>query len=741
MSAPKDQPGGSPGRQAEDDRANAAAEPGKLGSPPEPPKDDKPPLDHEAEQQERRAAEDRNAALKGLREADDPLSRAESARSDEILKEAFRRFGQSGSDVHMKFNFFQDTVEFGGGLNMGDARTASDRPGELGAAWVASHVEHFVRPSAFGDALDTLRAHHLVLLEDHPGTGRTAGALNLLTSVSDGERPCYLLSASESLAAATWKPPVPGAAYLLDLGGSALMSADDLDLGWIDRIAACLGAVDSHLVVLTGRAGGALAEATHSPCVIGSLGSLDLVEIIVRRVLGSDPSPVERAMLVDKVTAAGGAALLADLPEPRFAVHLAEAMRGAKDLKALIAEMRDPKLRVRAWFGRHRDPDEIAFMLAVAVLENATFLTVSDAAVELHKLLDPVPENGRPPRLRFRERLSAERTWIILSDSAHRGDPQRVRLADPALRVPVLEHAWLHLDGEREPMLRWIRRLVNDPDYEVRTNTAVSLSLFARNDHVHAVRRYLRPWAADDSARVRESAAMTLAVLGADPELTDLVWAELHLWTDETNPSLRRRATAAAAVGGPLGAGRPEEAFRILRRGLDDENWSGLVPVASGVVGLVGMGCETDALRALVSWSDPEGELDIVRQALLIFVSAAFAPLPWAWNPGVPLVIADGGRNRRRLTRMLGRALNDEISREYALKALRRCVTDHAEDDLAGRQALAELLSEVIGLGPRQAKRIIWHLDRWARDPARPSAAAGALHATLTNPTSTRTSR
>ncbi|MGI8335170.1 hypothetical protein ACRYCC_34920 [Actinomadura scrupuli] len=744
MTDPPEQSGDAGHHRAGGERGPAAPPP-KEEKAPEP---EHTPEERRAEEERRKAEEERDEAVKGLRESEDPRSRAESAQINAILKEAFRRFGQRGPDVHMKVNFFQDSVEFGGGLNMGGGSTpAPGGGGELDAAWVKAHVEHFVRPAEFDATLRILTEHRLVLLADVPGAGCTAAAINLLTSASSRSGTCYQIPASAELAAASWEPPTKEMAYLVDLSDPSDASpvrAADLGGGWIERIAARLRTADSHMVVLTGPADGALADASmHSPCVVSSLGALDLMEVVVRRVLGRSPSTAERGRLVDQVTAGGGAALLAEWSEPRVAVHLADALRAGDDLATVVAQLRDSAPRVRSWFGRQRDPAAMAFALAAAMLEDATYLTVSDAAAELHRLLVPSPGDVRPPRLRFRERLGSDPRWIVLRVAARRGDPERVRFTDATLREAVLEYAWLHLDGEREALLRWIRRLINDPDFEVRTSTAVSMSLFARHDHVHAVRRYLRPWAADDSERVRESAAMTMAMLGADPDLTDIVWKELDLWTDEVNPRLRLRTTAAATVGGPLGADRPEHAFRILRCGLDDDTWRGLGATADGVGRLIELECDTEALRALVEWSDPVGDPEIVQQALLIFVFTVFAPLPWTREPegapGAPLVIADHGRNRRRLTRLLGRALGDETARDYALTALRRCFSDHADHDARAREALSELLLGVAALNPRQAKRITYHLDRWARDPVRPSPGAKAVHAALTHSTSTRT--
>src|SRR5262249_54272590 len=149
------------------------------------------------------------------------------------------------------------------------------------------------------------------------------------------------------------------------------------------------------------------------------------------------------------------------------------------------------------------------------VLEETSYLTLSDAAVDL--LDELCPGEPAPAAPRFLRSLATEHPWIELAgpgEPAAGSAPAAVRFRSPLLRLAVLGYAWTEFDGMRPTLLAWLRRQAGHPDIEVRARAAHAAGLLAREDLQHGLHRYLVPWADSDSVALRRSAALALGVVG-----------------------------------------------------------------------------------------------------------------------------------------------------------------------------------------------------------------------------------
>ncbi|QXJ22225.1 hypothetical protein AGRA3207_003192 [Actinomadura graeca] len=705
-------------------------------------------------------------ALRGLRGSEDSLTRAETERFAAILEGAWGRMlrERRSGDVHIgTLTMFGDEVKVGGDLGVGGARagggTVARDTVPLDGATLSAHRDFYVRPPGYTDALGLLGEHHLLVLAVPVGTGRDAAAVNLLTDAlaaaghaadaAADAGACYHLTDPAAVVMGDWTPAVTRAGYIVDLDGPAkgrdLVVSSGLDEGWIDMTARRVRAAEGFMVVLTGAPRGALMEAAaHSRHVVTSLGEVDPAAVIARRLFGPDPGPGALDDLRRSLAEAGALDLMARQPGPRMAVRLAAALGEHDDPASAVQSLSDPTTQVHAWFGRHRAPETTCFTLATAALEGAGYLTVSDAAVELYRLLDPTAAD--PPDLRFRERLGTDHPWIELSDeragngAAARWEPARVRFTDDLLQPAVLTYAWHHLDGCRPVLLRWLRRLVDHRDIEVRGRAAVTVGLLARGDLDYALHRFLRSWAGDESRTQRETAAAALGLAASERELTEPVWRLLESWAAEGGTPFqnRLRRTAAGAVGGPLGNWQPERALVLLGDVLDDEQWSGLVAVSTSVLRLVEQGRETEVLGALLEWSRPQDDSALVAQALSVFVFVALSPVPWSHVPGgsagAPLVVADNGRHRRQMEELWARALARKPAQEHALEALRDFLTEQADNDPATLEAVRAMVVGVAARSDRHRRRLDWYFSTWAADEERPCRPAAVLRRALPRP-------
>ncbi len=399
-----------------------------------------------------------------------------------------------------------------------------------------------------------------------------------------------------------------------------------------------------------------------------------------------------------------------------------------------MAALRDPSGQVHEWFHLHRAPDALAFALAAAVLEDSGYLTVAEAANRLRAALS-APDPA-PPDIRFRDRLSDEQPWLRLA-TAETGGPPQVRFRSSLLRQVVLAYAWTTLDGYRDALLEWLRRLLTHPDLEVRARAAVAAGVLAWADHHYAVHRFLKSWAGSTSWPVRQAAATALGVAGSRPDTEEPVWELLRTWASSGSSAYARRlaGTAANTVGGLLGRNSPERAVKVLRAALDrDDDWGTLTPVAWGGVHLIHQGRAVYVLDGYLDWSEPQDLSPLVVKSLSAFIFAVSQPyeedtvstVPGA-VPGVPLLLSQLDEYPTQLAELWARALARKPTQEPALDALRAWLDVYGPRCLRTPPPLADLLIDIARRPGKHRQRLLYWLDRWARDRDRPSEPAAEL--------------
>ncbi|MGH3852120.1 MAG: hypothetical protein ACRDR6_01200 [Pseudonocardiaceae bacterium] len=682
--------------------------------------------------------------------------RLDAARSQEIF--AIRTLNFFAADVSVGHDFNTGVA----GTGRGAPRDASG-PVPVGSAHLTDYTAAYVQPPGFADALAVLERRHLVVLSAPAGTGRDTAALSLLIKVlgdtEKTEEPALFdLTADSVLTDEAWTVPGKACGYVasdaeMPAGTSPrswrlVAAAERLDDAWLTRTSALLVEAESFLVVITGPLRGRLAAATRrTDFIVEHLGMPDPLEIVRTRVLAA-VRELDPAELDGQLTKAGASSMVAERPAPRFAVRVSgavvDALNANEDLAQALEVLRDPGEQVHEWFGYHTEPDQIAFAIATALLEESSFLTVSDAAVRLYLALSS--ESNPPPTLRFRCTLAASQPWIELTepDVAPAAGPPvaaTVRFRSPLLAAAVLTYAWNEFDGMRPALLAWLQRLVGDPDVEVRARAATAAGILAAGDFQHALHRYLLPWAQSRLPTLRQSAALALGVVGAVPSHTPRVWELLRTWAAEAEPDIDRAlpAAAATAAGGPLGVDQPERALPVLRTLLSDGDWSLLRPVALSVLQLVENGGSQHVLRALLEWTAPEDASGIMIKGLLAYVFTVRQPASDStlerssgahegdtMTPRWPALLADAHQYRDELPELWGRALDSSKVRPLALEALREWLRV-VDDNPTTFERVLDVLTGVANRGDRDLERLEYHLDRWVNDEDDPSPAAAHI--------------
>lgn len=665
--------------------------------------------------------------------------RLDAARSAKIAEK------YSGATV-----VFAGPTSFGGGLHTGGARgkrapRMPSEPVEHTKTYLDDYTGAFVEPDWFDDACRQLLNRRLLVLSGASGTGRYAAALKLLSEVLRGSGPPRVRQLKPDVFGdVTWAVTDKAVGYVvLDerpaerryRGGKPPVTAEAMDDVWMTRARQQLEDSHSFLVVITGTLRGRLASASrrHEFVLEGLTAPDPQLVFDARLEAASLKAPIEEVRR--RLAGTDLAALLAERPRPGFAVRAANtvvaAVNHGDDLARVVRELRDPGEQVTEWFGDTVDPAEIAFAVATAVLEGCGYLTVSDAAAELHRRL---AGKAAEPVTHMRRTMRTDHTWIELAvgDDPHAGEI--VRFRNPDLRLAVLVHAWHELDGMRPAIQEWLRGMAGHSDVEVRARAATAAGSLAVGDLHHALHTYLRPWAESEVPEEQQSAAIALGVVGRRPEHNARVWGLLREFAAHTRhrPESPLSHTAALAAGGLMGLADPVSALRLLRELLAADDWSLLHPCAFSVARLVEDGASGHAVPALREWSDLAPRGDAAVRVLTAFVIAA-RPTPLglvhtgSGRPPWPALLRDAGRHRDDVPELWARALANRSVRDLALDALRDWLR-LADHDRTAYPVVLGVLAGIADLGEYEERDLLHQLEIWALDHRDPSAAAARAH-------------
>jgi hypothetical protein len=678
-------------------------------------------------------------ALKALRDGSgEDTEEAEAARAAMIATRVVSRLQRDPSGARIgSVALFNGAVSFGGGLGMGDGPSSGRADAGLirvEGEELAQYTEFYCQPAVYSEAFGQLSDNRLIVLVGSAGSGREAAAWNLLAEAlasSPDDSGCYRVVNDPRVVDSTWTPPKKHSGYVIMLDD---LPNDVITERWFSDITTRVRTAHSFLVLVCeqARAGQVRAAARSSGLVI-QLDAVDPIWIVQRRVLGHEPDPTELAELDERLRSHGVTALLGEQRQPHIAVRIAEVIRTGGDLAVEVRTLRDPTSQVHQWFGSHEDKETRCFSLAAAALEDASYLTVSDAAMDLHGILEPMSTSSVD--IKFRERLGSNHAWLEVSilsepDDGVALEVPRVRFRDPLVQQAVLGYAWSYLDGYRPAMLNWLRRLVEHRNVEVRARTSVAAGVIAWSDYEYAMDRYIRSWAGHQRKSMRQAAATALDVAGAHPDITEPVWSVLEAWAPGSGTPFSKRLslTAAMVAGGLMGYNQPTRAMAVLRTVLDRLDWAPLVTVGHSVLRLVELDRVDEVLTGLLAWSSPQDSSPFVTKTLSVFTFVMCQPAP---DGGTPVLFAQAPKWRTRLVELWARALARKPAQIQALKALRDCLDRYGETDTTVMTELRQILIGVADYPGEHRRRLEWYLHDWANDRNRPSAAAARLRAEI----------
>jgi hypothetical protein len=649
----------------------------------------------------------------------------------------------------------------------------------------------YVQPDEYGQALQALASHRVVVLQGKPGSGRHAMARYLLLHALEVERIDEVGLTTEL---GELKPRQKGSGHVLERcppERAGRLRADHLrmDKTTLERWQGYLVVtVDDGVSVLPG-------EESEQLVVCASVPDLQLVlerhlDLYLRGRNGLRDE--DREWLAGD-TVRHYLARHGELRRTvRLARHLARPLAAAptpdryQRLDSMLEAVESPEQRAKRQLERSPDVEHWSYVIALAVYEGGRPHLVADAAGLLAQRLapgDPRSDTAWQPGLARAERLQqagADRFHAVtdaaslLAQRLAPGDPRsdpawqpgpgraewlertgaelfdareqavtfnrsptcRVQFKDPALRSAILDRVWNELDELRGPVRDWLDALGGDTDPEVHERTAEAVGYLASHGFGYVLDLVIFPWAYR-SRTTREAAALALGALARDKRFTKQVLALLSQWARWGDDPLRE--TAAMAHGREIGQREPTTALRELRRLAVREGL--LLPVAEALFELVRRWRHREVLEALGEWTRrPErplwspAERRLVHTGLVAFLLSTHVFEDTGLRPVLLGLAEEDPDARERIVVLWRRALADDDLGETAGETLCGWAREgdfqgstNGDDQPWMVVALRGLVADIAADGPANAGRVRQALNRCAHAPDDPSAVAKKL--------------
>jgi len=424
---------------------------------------------------------------------------------------------------------------------------------------------------------------------------------------------------------------------------------------------------------------------------------------------------------------------------------LVRVSRGSFNLAEGLSQFETSALQsLKEWYRSHDSLDQHAFMISIAVLNGSAYEVIAGASKRLASLiresLGGATLQADAPFLKPRSSRLEETCARIVDGYAKtefgRCPVELVMLNNPAYQSCVLQHVWSELDWLRVPLALWLQNLDQFGGMDDRAKAAAAVGELCKLDFAGTVAGIIRPWANDPDPEVRAAAAFALSIPAWNAGRAPHVLKLLHHWSTLKN-NWRLNWTAAAAYGGLAGQRFPNVALReLLAMASGGDSRIRSIAGSSLLRLLVLLEGEPGAcLGLLVALADATAEdrpTKAARNALHLFLELLQAetssadPAEKTW----PMLLRASRREvacRDLVVSLWRRALNEKTTRRAALEILRTHV-NRSEEVPELYKAVEAIIFDVARNGiSRETRRLLYHLNSWARASSPALTAAGRL--------------
>ncbi|SER23050.1 hypothetical protein SAMN05216188_10962 [Lentzea xinjiangensis] len=614
--------------------------------------------------------------------------------------------------------------------------------GPISAEVIRSVTATFVAPASYVALRERLREQWIVLLRGPAGSGRTATALNLLSSecaegIDKLNPDTSLRSPSDALAlrddrgylleSLELDQAASLTEYSLGLWQRQLESARARMIVLVDAGTAMRESELAHYLVDTAQlADGKAVVASHFQVQLKLAGRTD-------QQLDDHP---EFGELVDEVVATTPRAQ--DLAE--FGRGLSQIVLGQRDIEDLRQSYtRTADSGFREWFDGLGDNEQRAFAIALAVFDGMPVQVVSEAATELAKAIQAAEIPDRRARVRevfavrrlsLVERVHAELTTSVEDSDFGSLTVQVVRYRDRRRPRRVLEHVWCEYPEAHQVVRTWLRDLGSSPDRQVRARAGVAAGLLSLAEFDHVRRHVLEPWADVRHDWERQAVIGALRLPTMQPELQPLINRMVTSWLRGKTATGRR--IAAVAILGTLPIVEPARVLKLLRKAADTDEDAMVIAISDSITNLA---LDPDrlglVLEALERWTRarPIGVRAVGLTCVLQLCSFLEAGVEGSAEPWPGLLWVAEGEHRDAVVTLLARAMEAPFFMPETYEVIRRWVLI-AQRDAAQREPLGALLADA-SRNPSRRRTLRHNLTRWAEGRRGPVDAVAELVAVL----------
>ncbi|MER6667813.1 hypothetical protein ABT256_24915 [Amycolatopsis japonica] len=428
----------------------------------------------------------------------------------------------------------------------------------------------FVQPEGYERLKDALESRQLVFVRARSGSGRTTTALRLLDQACrTGVRKLDPDTRLKALEADDFED---SHGYLLESldpdQAAGLRSFHAEKLSQLMRDKGCM------MIVIVGEAV-PLPAREIDDFVVGEIGAIEPQTLLTRHVewgLRGSTESTAGALLSRPDVKEIIAEITEDVPPRELAELGALLVEVAHDRISLdlVRERysRASKTSFLEWFDEQSDPEQRAFVIALAVLNNETVTLVSDAAAILAKRIKAVEVPRRFDRAKPLFKISLEKRLEIARAEVFQdtlklkyGDVmvRKVRFHDDRFPRQLLDHICDQYSEEFEIVREWLTELGAQNNDRLRMRAAVAVGLLSVYDFPSIYSKIIDAWVYANWREPRWAAAAAMQIPSRDPALSRVVSRLLTDWIKKDWSLAYRRAAAKA-----LGATEAMSADKVL---------------------------------------------------------------------------------------------------------------------------------------------------------------------------------
>ncbi|MFC3448397.1 hypothetical protein [Amycolatopsis speibonae] len=435
------------------------------------------------------------------------------------------------------------------------------RSGPVSSAMLDQIRASFVEPAGYQRLRQALEERQFVFVRARSGSGRTTTALRLLDQTCrTGVRK---LDPDTRLKALDANDFEDSHGYLLESFDPD--QAAGLRLFHAERLSQLMRDKGCMMIVILGETA-PLPAGEFGEFVIDELGAIEPQTLLTRHLkwhLRGAPTESTADSLLNRPEVKEIIAEVTEDVPPRELAELGALLVQVAHDRIGLDGVRERYSRVaRAsflkWFDRESDPEQRAFEIALAVLNNETVTLVSDAAAILAKRIKAVEVPRRFDRAKplfktpLQTRLTAAKAEVFQDTLQLKyGDVavRKVRFNDDRFPRWLLDHVCDQYSEEFEIVREWLTELGEQNNDRLRMRAAVAVGLLSGYDFPSIYSKIISEWATADSYAPRWAAAAALQLPSGDPALGRVISRLLTDWIKKPDMPMALRRTAAQALG------------------------------------------------------------------------------------------------------------------------------------------------------------------------------------------------